>query len=261
MRVSTEFESFGALYEELEEEELGLDLAPLFSPRQSLGRRFGRREWLEFEESSAAPVFDIECAPCPVKDCRPLLRQAIVEAIRLAKRAADKLEAASKLAPNDRDPAAQKTAQLFMASFCHDPSLPIPWAGNEASGLSIAKRLRLVARELGGGRRIQFVCLPTVSPCTTASCCPDDIARARQGEPVILCEEFWKDSDLEGLPTVDRRSGVLIHEMLHFLFASTTRERGIVDMGPKRAVADCYEAFVLRVNGFVTLGGKCKKCK
>jgi len=108
VRVSTEFESFGALYEELEEEELGLDLAPLFSPRQSLGRRFGRREWLEFEESSGAPVFDIECAPCPVKDCRPLLRQAIVEAIRLAKRAADKLEAGSKLAPNDRDPAAQK---------------------------------------------------------------------------------------------------------------------------------------------------------
>jgi hypothetical protein len=267
----SEFESFGEWEEEREERALTRDLACLFPRSFDAGPPSNRRqrtqvamparaEWAELEESGGAPLFEIDCRACPIKDCQPALRRAMLEAIRLATNAANKLDVASSLATRAGNSVANQTAQTFMKFFCHDPSLPLD-PGGEASGANVAKRLRAVAKELGGGRKLKFVCLPQKEICDVNSCCPTEVARIRHGEPAILCDEFWKESDLDALPTVDKRAAALIHEMLHLLFGSTVRERGIVDMGPPRAVADCYEAFVLEVNGFVALRGKCKKCK
>jgi hypothetical protein len=76
--------------------------------------------------------------------------QAIIQAIKLANTAASKLEAPTKIEPGKRDNDAKETARLFRAFFGHDPSKPISYAGNEASGVSVAKRFRAVAKELAG---------------------------------------------------------------------------------------------------------------
>jgi hypothetical protein len=251
---STVFELLRELEREFEEEspELEWDEIP------SRNERF-------VDDPIGRPIFDIACTGCADGGCHPVLRSAIVEAIRLAIGAARKLEVASSLGPSLRDKDAKETARLFRAFFCHDPSLPIVWAGNQASGLSVAKRLRSVAKELGGGRRILFLCLPTRSDCPRGdpTCCgvPEINARSVPGSNTVgLCEDFWADQRLPGLPDLDRRAGTIVHEMLHLLFAkhgiSATRTTpeipatGILDQGPKRANAHCYKAFVLRVNGF-----------
>jgi hypothetical protein len=210
-------------------------------------------EALAFDVPIGIPRFFVACTGCADRGCLPILRDAIGEAIRLATSAARKLETASRLAPGQRDPVATETARLFRAFFCHDPSRPIPWAGNEPSGLSVAKRFRAVARELGGGRRLFFVCLPTRKDCPdgASTCCRAEGHNARSvpgSSTVGLCAEFWEDQRLRGLPDMDRRAGTIIHEMLHLLFATATT--GIRDQNPKRANAHCYKAFVLRVNGF-----------
>ncbi|WNG88150.1 hypothetical protein C6A87_002490 [Mycobacterium sp. ITM-2016-00317] len=109
-----------------------------------------------------APIFDFPaCAPCPLpsaEQCGAALRQAIVRAIVLADNAADKVDASISVPPAARSADAVRTATVFRSFFGHDPSRPVPWAGNEASGVSVAKRLRSVARELDGGRRITFEC-------------------------------------------------------------------------------------------------------
>ena len=141
---TTEFGLLGELEEELEEETL--ELEPVLSRERMPGQRFGDKEWraLEFEEPK--PIFKVTCAACAA--CGPLLRDAIKEAIRLAKNAASKLDAAVKVAPGSRDknPEARETARLFRAFFCHDLLTPIPWANNAPSGANVAVRLRAVAR-------------------------------------------------------------------------------------------------------------------
>jgi len=211
---------------------------------------------------SRGPVFDIKCDACSGgPHCDTVLSEAIIQAIQLARRAADKLDAAIGVEPWQRDEESMKTARLFTEIFCHDPSLPIPWADNSPSGATVAYRFRAVARELDGGRRIHFVCLPTVSVCTTQSCCPDEFARAREGEPIVLCDNFWQDPDIEGLPAASFRGAILIHEMLHFLFAAPRGGMG-GDWGPRRVNPTCYEQFVLRVNGLLALpSSKCKPCR
>jgi hypothetical protein len=42
--------------------------------------------------------------------------------------------------------------------FGHDPTWPVSWAGNKASSAIVAHRFRMVARGLGGGRRMLFRC-------------------------------------------------------------------------------------------------------
>jgi hypothetical protein len=234
--VSTEFGFMG----ELEEE--ALELEPVFGQRFS----WGGRSSVEFEGPSHEAIFDVACAGCPVPNCRPIVRQAILEAIKLANSAANKVEVATKVEPSKRDKDAKETARLFRAFFCHDPSKPIPWAGNEASGISVAKRFRAVAKELGGGRRMRFVCLPTKTPCpdTDLTCCdPTSNAWSLPGNSALrLCGPFWTDPHLPGLPVVDFRAA--IHEMLHVLFGEFLGDQG------KRANAHCYEVFLLRANGF-----------
>lgn len=193
-----------------------------------------------------APIFDFPaCAPCPLPtadQCRTALRQAIVRAIGLADNAADKVDASIGVPPAARDADAARTAAVFRRFFGHDPSRSVPWAGHEASGVSVAKRLHSVARELDGGRRVTFECRPAVAGCAgdDLTCCtPCDNAWVHPGvgrSTVVLCPLFWA-------ATRDIRAGIIIHEMLHLLYGH------LRDVGVGRIRNACYEAFALRVAG------------
>lgn len=207
---------------------------------------------------SRGPIFDVACsgcaagqcvacpdglcAPCPVHGgaCRRIVGDAILEAIKLARAAAAKVSAATAVAPKDRDKDAKETARLFQFFFCHDPSLLIPWAGGP-SGVSVARRLSAVADELDGGRRILFECR------TDAGCNAFTIVGVHS--TIFLCPPFWAEAHLPGLPEVNRRAGTIIHEMLHNLYDVNDFLTGTTPT-PRRFDAHCYEAFVLRVNGY-----------
>jgi Lysine-specific metallo-endopeptidase len=202
-----------------------------------------------------APVFDVVCpnppgcAPVAPAGCRAAIRDAVREAIKLADNAASKIEAAIAVPPAARGPEAEKTAKFFSFFFGHDPSQPITWAGNDESGVSVAARFRSVAKELNGGRRVTFVCRPTQVGCgNNLTCCdPNDNAWFSTGVPntVNLCAGFWNPpANLRGLPVLNFRAAIIIHEMLHMLFEF------LRDVGHGRARACCYEAFALRAAGF-----------
>jgi len=235
-----------------------------------------------FAPAATGPIFDVacagcaagqctacpdgQCAACPAHGggCRAIIGEAIVEAIKLALGAADKIEAAIRVPQRSRGPEAKETARLFQAFFCHDPSTVIPWAGGP-SGASVAQRFRAVARELNGGRRILFICRADRDPCPDddETCCSADVFAftmplvAGRGSALFLCPRFWDDAiqNKPGLPAVDNRAGTIIHEMMHMLFGHGPESghgkiHGILDRDPKRANAHCYKAFVLRANGF-----------
>jgi hypothetical protein len=177
------------------------------------------------------------------------VRDAVLEAIRLANNAANKIDAAIKVPPAARDPEAAQTAKFFTFFFGHDPSRPITWAGNEESGVSVAARFRFVARELSGGRRVTFACRPTRAGCgNDLTCCdPCDNAWFHPNVPntVNLCSGFWNlPAGLRGLPALNYRAAIIVHEMLHMLFED------LRDVGHGRARAACYEAFALRGASF-----------
>lgn len=196
----------------------------------------------------AAPVFDFPqpCAECTLPtaaQCRTALRQAVIRAISLATNGADKIEAAISVAPGARDADARRTARFFRCFFGHDPSRPVPWAGNEASGVSVAKRFRAAASELNGGRRIIFQCQPDRVGCghEDQPCCnPDENENAwfhpNLRNTVNLCPPFWAANR-------DIRAGIIIHEVLHMLFGH------LQDVGRGRILNACYEAFALRLAG------------
>jgi lysine-specific metallo-endopeptidase family protein len=202
---------------------------------------------------ATGPIFDVVCPNCPqgtVAQCRAAIRAAVVEAIRLATNAADRIDQALQVPPASRDANAQQTARFFLFFFGHDPSRPIEWAGNQESGVSVAARFRSVANELNGGRRITFHCEPTRPDCVLGdpTCCrPDVNASFIPAVPnsVKLCAGFWNPpANLRGLPGVNYRAAIIIHEMLHMLFED------LRDVGHGRARAACYEAFALRAAGF-----------
>ena len=199
----------------------------------------------------ASPVFDVVCPGCPlgaVGQCRAVLRQAIIEAIRLANNAAGKLEAANNVEPSKRDQDAANTANLFTFLFGHDPSTPVSWAGNVASGNSVAHRFRAVARELGGGRRITFRC--NFGPLCTGSVAVTN--QAAEPNVMNLCAPFWAPPASPGLPAEGFRAGTLIHEMLHMLYPDFFHHAGHPSGDPERRRdnAHCYKAFALRVGGY-----------
>jgi hypothetical protein len=197
------------------------------------------------------PVFDFPspCAQCTLPthaQCRAVLRDAILEAIRLANNAADRIDDVLQVPANGRNAQATETARLFRSFFGHDPLWPVPWAGNEASGISVAKRFRAVAKELGGGRRITFLCRVTRAGCgEDLTCCdPCDNGWFSTALPntVNLCAPFWRPrAGLRGLPHRNYRAAIIIHEMLHMLFED------VRDARRGRPRAACYEAFALRV--------------
>ncbi len=201
-----------------------------------------------------APVFDFTqpCAECTLPtaaQCRRALRQAIIRAIGVATHAADKIDTAISVAPGARDADARRTARFFRCFFGHDPSRPVSWAGNEASGVSVAKRFRAAARELDGGRRVVFRCLPAQVGCADndpTCCAPNDTAWVANAAMLVdhpdlrntvsLCPRFWAANR-------DIRAGIIVHEMLHMLFGH------LDDVGQGRIRNACYEAFALRLAG------------
>lgn len=209
---------------------------------------------------------DVECGDlCDEKNCFPLLQRAIREAIRLANSAASRLEAAIKPGASGADTAF--TVQTFKTFFCHGPLFPVPWAGNQPSGASVAKRFRAVAHELGPGRRIRFSCEPTID-CGGDGCCNGHRFAFTLNDDhftIFLCARFWdarSTKELGGnpltgfddprvqlvnehfprLPEDDRRAGIIIHEVMHLLFDVGDQD------DPRRFDAHCYTAFALRVN-------------
>lgn len=218
------------------------------------------------EAESETSDGDIACTGCADTGCFALLHRAIAEAIRLANSAANRIDAAIKSAPRNKD--ARFTAQVFQTFFCHDPLLPIPWTDNQPSGASVAQRFRAVAHELGPGRRIRFVCLPTQDDCDSRTCCAEDFAVFHPEDhfTIFLCARFWDARPVEefggkplrglndprvqlvdrrfpGLPEDDRRAGIILHEVLHLLFDLNDEN------SPRRFDAHCYAAFALRING------------
>jgi hypothetical protein len=167
----------------------------------------------------------------------------------VATHAADKIDAAISVTPGARDADARRTARFFRCFFGHDPSRPVSWAGNEASGVSVAKRFRAVARELDGGRRVVFRCLPAQVGCADndpTCCAPNDTAWVANAAMLVnhpnlrntvsLCPRFWAANR-------DIRAGIIVHEMLHMLFGH------LDDVGQGRIRNACYEAFALRLAG------------
>jgi hypothetical protein len=191
----------------------------------------------------AGPVFRFECppgcAPLAAGQCRVVLRQAIREAIKLAENAASKIDASLVTGSRD-DKTVLETVRLFRFFFGHDPSRPVPWAGNKESGSIIAQRFRKVAEELKAGRRTLFRCITG---------CPAGVnARtnaAADPNLVRLCPRFWTLS-----PDI-LRAGVVLHEMLHLLYHQFFHHAGHPSGDPERRRdnAHCYEAFALRVAG------------
>ncbi|HTC48257.1 MAG TPA: hypothetical protein VK722_13105 [Candidatus Aquilonibacter sp.] len=255
--ASGKYDFFRELDREFDEAESEFEWDDLPSVRRRVGRVPGESEWFTPEPSSSGslPRVVVHCGGCA--NCESVVRSAVFEAIHLANAAAGKLEVASVLSSRERElpenQDAKETARLFRAFFCHDPSRKVPVPGNVLSGLNVARRLRSVAKELGGGRTIFFECLPALADCADGSphCCGTGEENARsvpETSTIGLCPQFFTDLHRPGLPDVDRRAGTIIHESLHLFFASATG--GILDNDPKRANAHCYKAFVLRVNRF-----------
>lgn len=211
---------------------------------------YGQGAELEFEAPpSASPpraTFRLECptgcAPFPANQCQTILRRAILDAIALAN------NAASKLTTSPRD---SETIRLFRFFFGHDPSRPVPWADNEQSGATVAKRFLVCARELGGGRRTLYRCG-----------CPGAGAGVRaitiNAQEVSLCPRFWGASPQPGLSARFFRAGVILHEMLHQLFIEfilhDANER-------RRNNAHCYEAFAMRLAGHAADQSDVRQCR
>jgi Lysine-specific metallo-endopeptidase len=254
--VSPELGLSGELEYELEDE--AMELEPLFSQARAF-----ENSWPALE-LPALPGLSIPgtihrldcgggCPPLAAAQCIPVVRRAMTEAINLANNAANKLEAPTKLEPSKRDPKKHKeaieTARLFTFFFCHDPSKPVTWSGNEASGVSVAKRFRAVAKELSGGRRMTF-------RCNFGALCTGSVAVTRQdveANVINLCAPFWNPpAGLRGLSNDGFRGGTILHEMLHVLYTDFFHHAGHPSGDPefRRDNAHCYKAFALRVWGY-----------
>jgi hypothetical protein len=203
---------------------------------------------LEAPPSGSQPraTFRLECpagcAPFPANQCQTILHRAVLDAISLANNAASKLTAS---------PRSSETIRLFRFFFGHDPSRPVPWANNEQSGATVAKRFLMCARELGGGRRTLYRC-----GCPGAG--PGVRAITINPREVSLCPRFWGASPQAGLSARFFRAGVILHEMLHQLFIEfilhDANER-------RRNNAHCYEAFAMRLAGHAADQSDVRQCR
>ena len=175
--------------------------------------------------------------------------------------AATKLDATLIFGP--RTKSANDTATLFTRIFGHDPRTPVKWAGNIASGASIADRFRKVARELAGpakgGRTITFRSDPA-----GPNCPPGRRGFVDPSDPphvIHLCPRFWNPPPQAGLPPEGFRGGVILHEMLHVLYPGLFGHDTVDDDGHivrqntspwgerRRNNAHCFRAFALRAAG------------
>src|SRR5262249_39296552 len=135
----------------------------------------------------------LDAATCPpagsgltAAQTRAIVLRAIKVAIGIANEAASRLEIIEekRKQKQPRDANDKDIARLFLFFFRHDPDLPIPWAGNQASGANVAYRLRKVAKELVD-RGMHYRCACPGAPAT----------RRGQSAPgaldIELCNAFW----------------------------------------------------------------------
>jgi hypothetical protein len=179
-----------------------------------------------------SPVFRFDgsagCLLPPIVS-QSILRQAIVQAWRMALNAARKLEA------NPRD---SVTVNSFRSIFAHDPAQPLPWPRIKDSGTRFAIRFRSVEQAL-----LKAGTLYRCDPCTAQSryeinaptIILDVHAMAIPPNEVRLCPSFWTLSPL-------LQAGVVLHEMFHLRF-DPCFAHGATET--KRTNAYCYEAFAL----------------
>ena len=210
----------------------------------------------------AGPVFRLQCPagcpPVPAARCLTVLRQAILSAIQLASNAERALKQVLEPGPRARSKEDEETVRLFRAFFGHDPSRPVPWAGNQASGASVAYRFRKVAEALQGRG--------TLYRCGCPGAGANIVAQTNAGaEPNVieLCPQFWNPP--AGLRLSDRffRAGTLIHEMLHLLFHEFFHHQGHPSGDPERRRdnSNCYESFALRVAGHAADPSAVRQCR
>lgn len=175
----------------------------------------------------------IGCAPLPPIQCHSVLRQAILDACKLALNAAGKLEA------KPRDAA---TESHFKQVFGHEPSLPFPWACQGESGLIVACQFRMVADALEKAGTLyrcdsckhEYDSLAVVDTAAIALVCRNE---------VLLCPPFWASPPF-------LRAGVIIHEMFHLRFPPFFQHCPKEKRGTS---AYCYEALALLLAGFPSL--------
>jgi hypothetical protein len=162
--------------------------------------------------------------------CQALLRRDLVLAVRLARRAAERLESV----PRDT-----RTVRLYRVAFGYHPGRRLPAARRFAdAGTLRAHRFRQVATALER-RAIRFECRgqPAALPNRNAAV-PRELGGRRNRSVIWLYPRYW--SRMQPV-----RLGILIHEALH-LFSSV----GDQDTAPRRSLnAHCYEWLALALNG------------
>jgi hypothetical protein len=194
------------------------------------------------QATSPSPRFRLTCpAGCTAgrrrvsgPGCQATLRRDLSLAVRLALRAADRLESV----PRD-----ERTACLYRVVFGHAPGRRVPFATRfPDAGTLTAQRFRRVAAALER-RGLHFECRaqPAAHPNRNAA-----VPRAIDGRPnrkvVWLYPRYWSR-------TRPVRLGVLVHETLHLVYPM-----GDQGTAPQRDLnAHCYEWLVLGLNG---LGGE-----
>ncbi len=161
------------------------------------------------------------------RNVRAILRRSIEDAIRLANRAASRLEAR---------PRSAATIDMFRAIFSHPPSRAVPWGGGRDSGGIVALRYRLA---VGALRRnnTRYECRNIGS-----------FARTLSPDHVLIDPSFWNQTDdPHGLQRFAQyRAGTILHEMMHQYFLSFILHDG---RERRRNNAHCLTAFALRASG------------
>jgi hypothetical protein len=220
---------------------------------QQCGQKGSTRHFIgDPATAPAGPRFRVDCPNppgCPptlAGRCGIVVREAVVAAISLAENAATKLDATLSVAPINRDADMKETVRLFRFFFGHDPSRPVPWAGNKASGAVVAVRFRAVAhgfRTRGTVFHCDPTCTANATTCASPQCTPP------VPNVVNLCPAFWNPPAGLHVSAQFFRGGVVLHEMLHLLFPTFFHhpDHSSGDPVRRRDNAHCYEAFALRV--------------
>jgi hypothetical protein len=174
--------------------------------------------------------------------CQATLRRDLAHAIRLARRAAQRLES---------KPLDARTIRLYRVAFGYHPGRRLPAARRFADvGALSAHRFRLVAAALER-RVIRFECRgqPAAHPNRNAAV-PRELGGRPNTTVIWLYPRYWSR-------TRPVRMGVLIHEALH-LFASMRDQ----DTAPRRGLnAHCYEWLVLVLNGLAAEPSDLYSCR
>jgi hypothetical protein len=190
-------------------------------------------EFVEFQAGPTGPLFRMDCPaprPCGTEaQCRARIRLAIQDAIRLATRAAARLEAS---------PRSPGTVSIFRGLFGHTPNRPVPWGGGRDSGGIVARRYRLAINALRG-RGTMYRCRNIPVPGRTIS----------PGE-VWLGPSFWTQNR-------NHRGAIILHEMMHQYFIEFIRH-GAGEH--RRNNAFCFEAFAMRASGLTPPAGDVTAC-